>query len=112
MISITKKQVSIALAITAFAAIMIAGTVAASADNAFARHGFFNFDNFGNFGHHNQGKHSSTHQSISQGCDQNQHSTVITAGAGSPITASGNNAAACANVNTGGNAAATDQSGH
>ena len=36
MTTITKKQVSIALVVIAFASIMVAGTIASSADNAFA----------------------------------------------------------------------------
>jgi len=103
---ITKKQASLALVIIAFAAIMVAGTIVSSADNAFASHRHHHHH------HGNHSKHSSIHQSISQGCDQNQHSTVLTAGAGSPVAASGNNIAGCANINGGGNAAANDQSGH
>jgi hypothetical protein len=106
---ITKKQASLALVIIAFAAIMVAGTIVSSADNAFASHRHHHHHHH----HHgNHSKHSSIHQSISQGCDQNQHSTVLTAGAGSPVAASGNNIAGCANINGGGNAAANDQSGH
>jgi hypothetical protein len=99
MTTITKKQMSIALVITAFAAVMIAGTVVASADNAFAnRHH-----------HHDHSKHSSIHQSINQECRQHQHSTVLTAGANSPVFASSNNLEVCANINGGGNAAANNQ---
>ncbi len=94
MTTITKKQASLALVVVAFAAIMIAGTIAASSDNAYASH-----------------KRSHTHQSIVQKCKQHQHATVLTAGALSPITASGNNLAACLNLNLSGNAAANDESG-
>ncbi len=108
MISITKKQVSITLVIVALSAVMIAGTIASSADNAFAHrhhhHHFFFFSH-----HHHHGKHSSIHQSIGQGCHQHQHSTVLTAGANSPISTSGNNLGVCANLNGGGNAAANNQ---
>jgi hypothetical protein len=101
---ITKKQASLALVIIAFAAIMVAGTIVSSADNAFASHRHHHHHHHGN-----HSKHSSIHQSISQGCDQNQHSTVLTAGAGSPVAASGNNLGVCANINGGGNAAANNQ---
>ena len=36
--------------------------------------------------------HKSNHQSISQSCYQSQHSSVLTAGANSPVLNSGNNA--------------------
>jgi hypothetical protein len=103
MTTIFKKQISITLLMAVFATIMIAGTIASVTDNsAFAfRNHFFNH-------HHHNGSHSSTSQSISQSCNQNQHSTVLTAGAGSPIIGSGNNIAACTNINGGGNAAATN----
>ena len=45
-------------------------------------------------------------QSISQRNHQHQSSTVVTAGANSPVTNSGNNAATATNTNNGGNAAA------
>ena len=100
MTNITKKQASIAVLAVFFATAMIASVIA-SPDSAFARH------------HHKHHHGANTHdngksisQSISQGCSQNQHSQVVTAGAGSPVTASGNNIAACANINGGGNAAA------
>ena len=38
-------------------------------------------------------------------CNQNQQSSVVTAGANSPVSNSGNNAAVCTNTNNGGNAA-------
>ena len=50
--------------------------------------------------------HKSNHQSISQSCHQHQSSSVVTAGANSPVLNSGNNAAVCTNTNNGGNAAA------
>jgi hypothetical protein len=105
MTAITKKQASIALIVIAFASIMVAGTIVTSADNAFASHRHHHHHHH----HGNHSKHSSIHQSISQGCRQNQHSTVLTAGAGSPVTASGNNLGVCANINGGGNAAANNQ---
>ena len=45
-------------------------------------------------------------QSISQHNHQHQSSTIVTAGANSPVTNSGNNAATATNTNNGGNAAA------
>jgi hypothetical protein len=105
MTAITKKQASIALIVIAFASIMVAGTIVTSADNAFASHRHHHHHHH----HGNHSKHSSIHQSISQGCRQNQHSTVLTAGAGSPVAASGNNLGVCANINGGGNAAANNQ---
>jgi hypothetical protein len=102
--NITKKQASIAVLAVFFATAMIASVIA-SPDSAFARH---------HHKHHGANTHgANTHdngksisQSISQGCSQNQHSSVVTAGAGSPVSGSGNNIAACANINGGGNAAA------
>ncbi len=44
-------------------------------------------------------------QSISQRCTQHQSSSLVTAGANSGVTNSGNNAALCDNTNNGGNAA-------
>jgi hypothetical protein len=106
MTAITKKQASIALIVIAFASIMVAGTIVTSTDNAFASHRHHHHHHH----HHgNHSKHSSIHQSISQECRQNQHSTVLTAGAGSPVAASGNNLGVCANINGGGNAAANNQ---
>jgi hypothetical protein len=105
MTAITKKQASIALIVIAFASIMVAGTIVTSTDNAFASHRHHHHHHH----HGNHSKHSSIHQSISQGCRQNQHSTVLTAGAGSPVAASGNNLGVCANINGGGNAAANNQ---
>ena len=62
-------------------------SIIATSDNAFAR-----------------SKH--VHQSISQHNDQHQSSSVVTAGAGSAVTGSGNNIAVGVNLNGGGNAAA------
>ena len=115
MISVTKKQASLALVVVAFATIMIAGTIAASTGSVFAnrdRHHFNNFE-FNHFNHskHN-GKRSHTDQSISQGCVQPTSSFDSTSGTGSFVAGSGNNIPICANLNLAGNAAATDQSGH
>ena len=44
-------------------------------------------------------------QSIAQSCEQSQSSSIVTAGADSRVTDSGNNAAQCTNTNNGGNAA-------
>jgi hypothetical protein len=110
MTAITKKQASIALIVIAFASIMVAGTIVTSTDNAFASHRHHHHHHHHHHHDHgNHSKHSSIHQSISQGCRQNQHSTVLTAGAGSPVAASGNNLGVCANINGGGNAAANNQ---
>jgi hypothetical protein len=98
MTNVTKKQASVAVLAVIFATSMIASVIATS-DNAFAwRHGH------GKNHHNDNGK--SISQSISQSCHQNQKSQVVTAGANSPVRNSGNNFAACANVNLGGNAAA------
>jgi hypothetical protein len=109
MTAITKKQASLALIVIAFASIMVAGTIVTSADNTFASHRHHHHHHHHHHDHGNHSKHSSIHQSISQGCRQNQHSTVLTAGAGSPVAASGNNLGVCANINGGGNAAANNQ---
>ena len=71
---------------------MIASVVA-SPDSAFAKHRHHHGANTHGANTHDNGK--SISQSISQGCSQNQHSSVVTAGAGSPVTGSGNNIAAC-----------------
>jgi hypothetical protein len=101
MIHITIKHSSLAFVVAAFATVMIIGTISFVADDSvFAHRGhFFHFND-------NNGRHSSIHQSISQSCNQNQQSTVLTTGAGSPILGSGNNIATCANFNAGGNVAA------
>jgi hypothetical protein len=49
---------------------------------------------------------TSNRQSISQRNHQHQDSAVVTAGTGSTVTGSGNNAATATNTNNGGNAAA------
>jgi hypothetical protein len=95
MVTVTKKQTSLALIAVVFATAMIVGTIASSADNsAFATHG----------------KKAKVKQSISEACDQSQNSPVLTAGAGSPSVASGINVGLCVNANLAGNAAAVDQS--
>jgi hypothetical protein len=95
MITVTKKQTSLALIAVVFATAMIVSTIASSADNsAFATHG----------------KKAKFKQSISQACDQSQNNPVTTAGAISPPILSGINVAACVNANLGGNAATSDQS--
>ena len=89
MANINKKQASLAVLAVVFATALFVSVIATS-DNAFARHH----------------KHKSISQSISQSNNINQKSQVVTAGAGSPVIASGNNIGACVNVNNGGNAAA------
>jgi hypothetical protein len=114
MISVTKKQTSLALVVVAFATIMIAGTIASSG-SAFAwrerhhHHHFGHFDHFGHFNHH--GSKSHTDQSIDQGCIQPTSSFDSASGIGSFVAGSGNNIPVCANLNFAGNAAFTDQSG-
>jgi hypothetical protein len=114
MISVTKKQTSLALVVVAFATIMIAGTIASSG-SAFAwrerhhHHHFDHFDHFGHFNHH--GSKSHTDQSIDQGCIQPTSSFDSASGIGSFVAGSGNNIPVCANLNFAGNAAFTDQSG-
>ena len=117
MISVTKKQASLALVVVAFATIMIAGTIAASTGSVSAwrdRHHSDHFNSF-EFNHFNHSKHngkrSHTDQSIDQGCVQSTHSALFTSGLTSPVLLSGNNVPICVNANLGGNAAATDQSG-
>jgi hypothetical protein len=117
MISVTKKQASLALVVVAFATIMIAGTIAASTGSVFAwrdRHHSDHFNSF-EFNHFNHSKHngkrSHTDQSIDQGCVQPTSSFDSTSGTGSFVAGSGNNIPICANLNFAGNAAATDQSG-
>ncbi len=95
MTTISKKQASLALVVIAFAAIMVAGTIAASSDNAYASH-----------------KKSHTHQSINQKCKQSHHSTTVSSGPASPVGFSGNNAGLCVNANLGGNAGVSDQDHH
>ncbi len=100
MITVTKKQASLALVVVAFATIMIAGSVASSTGSAFAnrdRHNsehfnhfdhfnhFNHFDHFNHFNHfdhfshnfihsHHHGKTSHIDQSIGQGCGQDTSS--------------------------------------
>ena len=95
MVTVTKKQTSLALIAVVFATAMIVSTITSSSDNsAFATHG----------------KKAKFHQSISQACQQDQNNPVTTAGAISPPILSGINVAACVNANLGGNAATSDQS--
>ena len=95
MITVTKKQTSLALFAVVFATAMIVSTIASSADNsAFATHG----------------KKAKFKQSISEACQQDQNSPVTTAGAISPPIAAGINAGICLNLNLAGNAATSDQS--
>jgi|SRR6476620_4368858 len=100
MANINKKQVTFGLLAVVFATALIVGVVTTS-DSAFAKkwHKHHNHS-----GHQHNGK--SNAQAISQSCHQSQHSTVLTAGANSPVSNSGNNAAVCTNTNNGGNAAA------
>jgi hypothetical protein len=106
MTSITKKQTSIAVFAIAFATLMIAGGIfsAASDNSAFAQRHHHHHHH-----HHSSSSDSGTHQSISQGCNQHQSANVVSAGANSPIAASGNNGAVCTNTNNGGNAAVTSR---
>jgi hypothetical protein len=94
MVTVTKKhQISLALVVVAFATIMIAGTIALSADSAFAK-----------------SKKVHVKQSISQACDQDQRAPVATSGAISPPILSGINIGACVNANLAGNTANVDNS--
>ncbi len=61
------------------------------------------------FGFHHHVKHSHIHQSINQECNQFQSSRFLNTGGISPLLSSGNNIAACANINLGGNAAVSHQ---
>ena len=81
-----KKQISLAVLSVVFATAMIASILVDNSVDA-RKH------------------HKSNHQSISQSCHQHQSSSVVTAGANSPVLNSGNNAAVCTNTNNGGNAA-------
>ena len=106
MVTVTKKhQTSITLIAVVLATVMIAGTLAMG-NNAFATRG----GNSGHSGFANDGKSSTSSQSISESCDQNQNAPVTTAGFLSPPIASGINLGACLNINAGGNAANQDQS--
>ena len=105
MANINKKQVTFGLLAVVFATALFVSVVATS-DSAFAsnnhKHKWHKHHN--QSGHQHDGKVNA--QSISQSCHQNQRSTVLTAGANSPVLNSGNNAAVCTNTNNGGNAAA------
>jgi len=107
MATITKKQASIAVLAVVFATVMITSVIA-TADNAFANR--YHKNHHGHHGHHgnhhNGDNGRSNSQSISQSNDQRQSSSVVTAGANSPVLNSGNNAAVGTNTNNGGNAAA------
>ena len=107
MVTVTKKQTSLALIAVVFATAMIVGTIASSSDNLAFAGGRSHHHNHG--GHHSQTV-SSTSQSISQACQQDQNAPVTTAGAVSPPVLSGINIGACVNANLGGNAATSDQS--
>ncbi len=125
MITVTKKQASVALVVVAFATIMIAGSIAPIMNNAFAWGN--HFGHFGPFGFFDgPGKRSHVFHSINQGCVQPSSSSIFSNGlggglggghdnghdnghsSGSPL--SGNNVQTCANINLGGNAASVDQS--
>jgi len=86
MTNISKKQFSLALVAVVFATALIASALVVDSVDA--------------------KKSKSNRQTIAQSCNQNQHSSVVTAGANSPVLNSGNNAAVCTNTNNGGNAAA------
>ncbi|HEY6537038.1 MAG TPA: hypothetical protein VIY08_14780 [Candidatus Nitrosocosmicus sp.] len=103
MITKTEKHVHKVLSIAILAAIITTTIfVTITINEAFACCGppFFGF-------HHH--KHSHIDQSINQGCDQFQSSRFLNTGGNSPIFSSGNNVAACANINLGGNAAVSHQ---
>ena len=98
MANINKKQVSIAVLAVVLATAMIASVIATS-DSAFAKR-----HHHGHHHHHNDGK--SNTQSINQGNSADQRSTIVTAGANSPVQNSGNQNVNQQNTNNGGNAAA------
>ena len=85
MTNISKKQFSLALVAVVFATALFASALVVDSVDA--------------------KKSKSNRQTIAQNCSQNQHSSVVTAGAGSTVRNSGNNLAFCANVYNGGNAA-------
>jgi hypothetical protein len=97
MSSITKNQTALALVVVAFAAVMIAGTIALSADPAFARK-------------HHHSKVVVVHQSHDQAQTLTQHSQISTAGTNSPIDTAIGNVGVQAQTNDGGNNAQTDAS--
>ncbi len=86
MNSITKKQASLALVVVAFAAIMIAGTIAASTDSAFAHK-------------------VKNHQSIKQHCKNNQRSIVSSSSLIGDSTSTNVPINVCVNANSGNNIA-------
>jgi hypothetical protein len=85
MTNISKKQLSLTLVAVVFATALISSALVVSSVDAT--------------------KSKSNRQTIAQSCNQNQQSSVVTAGANSPVSNSGNNAAVCTNTNNGGNAA-------
>ncbi len=93
MTSITKKQASLALVVVALAAIMIAGTIAASTDSAFA--------------HKKHHKHHSVsnHQSITQKCKNHQRAIVVSSSLTGSATSSNTPVNVCLNANAGNNVA-------
>ncbi len=87
MNSITKKQASLALVVVAFAAIMIAGTIAASTDSAYATHKV------------------KSKQSITQKCKNNQRSIVSSSSLLLASIAANVPINVCLNANAGNNVA-------
>jgi len=85
MTNISKKQLSLTLVAVVFATTLISSALVVSSVDAT--------------------KSKNNRQTIAQSCNQNQQSSVVTAGANSPVLNSGNNAAVCTNTNNGGNAA-------
>jgi hypothetical protein len=92
MSSITKNQTALALVVVAFATIMIAGTIALSADSAFAK------------------KVVVVKQSHNQHQHQTQTSSFATSGLTSGITGSLGNLGVQAQTNDGGSTANIDNS--
>jgi hypothetical protein len=92
MSSITKNQTALALVVVAFATIMIAGTIALSADSAFAKKVVVVKQS------HNQHQHLS------------QHSSFATSGTTSGISDSIGNVGIQVQTNDGGNTANIDNS--
>ncbi len=102
MNSITKKQATLSLVVVAFAAIMIAGTIAASTSSVFA---WRSHNHHHNGNQHNNNNSAKTSQGISQSCHQNSHQFAVSGGA-----ATNANVPICLNGNTGSNIAGTSQS--
>jgi len=102
-----KKQISLAVLSVVFATAMIASVIATS-DSAFASRNGHGKGHFNGIGSQDDNENSAV-QSIDQSCSQNQKSSVVTAGAISPVFGSGNNFAGCFNINGGGNAASQEQ---